>query len=109
MRSIAITIQLEIDPKLTEYILKFALHGAEQMWVITARPIADGLQAAVARVEHLDDLRPFFFLVERTQNRQAGSVLSVPTARSVNIQHNKTYLIARSEVVSAKNVSCKNM
>lgn len=46
--------------------------------VTTARPVFGRIQSAVARVEYLQNFRPFFSLVERTQHRQAGPF---PTAR----------------------------
>ena len=57
------------------------------MWAITSTvtssPVFGRTQAAVAWVEYLQDFRPFFSLVERTQYRQAGSF---PTALSAKTQ-----------------------
>lgn len=50
---------------------------------VTSSPVFGRTQAAVAWVEYLQDFRPFFSLVERTQYRQAGPF---PTARSANTQ-----------------------
>lgn len=86
---------------LTESILKFALDGTQQMGVVasavTARPVFGRIQSAVARVEYLQNFRPFFSLVERTQHRQAGPF---PTARPATTQ-----TVVRSHEI--KPIECK--
>ena len=52
-------------PKLTDAVLKFALHFIDQVRRFL-------VEAAAERAQNLPDLGPFFLLVERTQHRQAG-------------------------------------
>jgi hypothetical protein len=52
---------------------------------VTAGPVFGRVQSGAARVEYLQDFRPFLSLVEGTQYRQAGPF---PTARPATTETN---------------------